>query len=173
MVYGPTNDGNSSIDYDGTFTVEGGTLIAAGSSGMAMGISDISTQPAIMMTFTEKQPAGTVVSLSSEEEQTIASVAPEKDFQTLLVSMAGLEQDAEYTLSFGGTVEEELEDGVILDAGPMVDEKGAVSFTLPDQIMTYINEGGITENSGMMPGGGMGGQAFPGGRGMAGNRDDE
>ena len=173
VVYGPTNDGNSSIDYDGTFTVEGGTLIATGSSGMAMGISDTSTQPAIMMTFTEKQPAGTVVSLATEEEGAITSVAPEKDFQTLLISTAGLEQETDYTLSFGGTVEGEMKDGVALEAGPMVDEKGTVSFTLPTRIMTYINEGGITENSGMMPGMGAGGQAFPGGRGMNGIQGGE
>ena len=173
IVYGPTNGGNGSIDYDGTFTIDGGTLIAAGSSGMAMGVSDTSTQPAIMMTFTETQPAGTVVSLSSEEEQTVASVAPEKDFQTLLISTAGLEQETDYTLSFGGTVEGEMKDGVALEAGPMVDEKGTVSFTLPTRIMTYINEGGITENSGMMPGMGAGGQAFPGGRGMNGIQGGE
>ena len=78
-------------------------------------------------------------------------------------------------LSFGGTVEGEMKDGIALDAGPMKDEKGAVSFTLPTRIMTYINEGGITENSGnggmMMPGRGPGGQGFPGGRSMTESQD--
>ena len=175
VVYGSTNGGDSSIDYDGTFTVEGGTLIAAGSSGMAMGISDTSTQPAIMMTFTDIQSAGTVVSLSSDEKEILASVAPEKDFQALLISTPKLEQEADYTLSFGGTVEAEMKDGIALDAGPMKDEKGTVSFTLPKQIMTYINESGITENGGngglTMPGRGPDGQVFPGGRGMMESQD--
>ena len=34
-VYGPENSGNAAIDYNGEFLVEGGTIVAAGMSGMA------------------------------------------------------------------------------------------------------------------------------------------
>ena len=36
IIEGPVNDGNSALDYNGTFTVSGGTLLALGSSGMAI-----------------------------------------------------------------------------------------------------------------------------------------
>lgn len=178
VVYGPTNAGNGALDYDGTFTVEGGILIAAGSSGMAMGISDTSTQPAVMMNFTDTQAAGTAVNLSLGEEKVLASVAPEKDFQTILISTAELEREADYTLSFGGNVEGKLKDGLYAEASMMKDEKGAISVILPNQIMTYLDTNGITENSGgngMMPGAGPGpgGQGFRGGRSMTENRDGE
>lgn len=178
VVYGPTNAGNGALDYDGTFTVEGGILIAAGSSGMAMGISDTSTQPAVMMNFTDTQAAGTAVNLSLGEEKILASVAPEKDFQTILISTAELEQEADYTLRFGGNVEGKIKDGLYAEPSMMKGEKGAVSFTLPNQIMTYLDTNGITENSGgngMMPGAGPGpgGQGFREGRSMTENRDGE
>ncbi len=177
VVYGPTNGGNGTLDYDGSFTVEGGTLVAAGSSGMAMGISDTSTQSAVMMTFTNTQAAGTIVNLTSEEGTVLASVAPEKEFQTLVISTAELKQEADYTLSFGGTVEGERKNGLALSAGSMTDEEGSVSFTLPAQVMTYINESGITENSGnggmMMPGGQPGGGGFRGERKMTEDQDNQ
>ena len=34
LIHGPTDNGNGAIDYEGTFALDGGTLIAAGSSGM-------------------------------------------------------------------------------------------------------------------------------------------
>lgn len=177
VVYGPTNGGNGTLDYDGSFTLEGGTLVAAGSSGMAMGISDTSTQSAVMMTFTDTQAAGTIVNLSSEEGTVLASVAPEKEFQTLVISTAELKQEADYTLSFGGTVEGERKDGLALSAGSMTGEKGSVTFTLPAQVMTYINESGITENSGqggmMMPGGQPGGGGFRGEKEMTEDQDNQ
>ena len=40
LVNGPTNNGNGSLDYDETFDISGGTLVAAGSAGMAQMPSD-------------------------------------------------------------------------------------------------------------------------------------
>ncbi|MGM9946226.1 MAG: carbohydrate-binding domain-containing protein [Lysinibacillus sp.] len=167
VVYGPTNAGNGALDYDGTFTVEGGTLIAAGSSGMAMGISDTSTQNALMMTFTNVQEAGTTVNVTASNGDVVATVAPEKAFQTIVISTPNLAQEQSYTLNFGGTVKGEEKNGVYSQASSMTEMKGSVEFTLPAQAMTYVNESGITENSGgmMMPGGGGG---FGGPRGNRG-----
>ena len=167
VVYGPTNAGNGTLDYDNTFTVEGGTLIAAGSSGMAMGVSDTSTQNALMMTFTNVQEAGTTVNVTTDNGDVVATVALEKAFQTIMISTPDLVQEQSYTVNFGGTVEGEEKNGVYSEASSVTGMTGSVEFTLPTQAMTYVNESGITENSGgmMMPGGGGG---FGGPRG---NRD--
>jgi len=167
VVYGPTNAGNGTLDYDNTFTVEGGTLIAAGSSGMAMGVSDTSTQNALMMTFTNVQQAGTTVNVTTANGDVLATVAPEKAFQTIMISTPDLAQEQSYTLNFGGTVKGEAKNGVYSQANSMTGMTGSVEFTLPTQVMTYVNESGITENSGgmMMPGGGGG---FGGPRGNRG-----
>ena len=167
VVYGPTNNGNGTLDYDGTFNIEGGTLIAAGSSGMAMGVSDTSTQNTLMMTFTDVQEAGTTVNVTAANGDVLATVAPEKAFQTIVISTPDLKQQQSYTVNFGGTVKGEANNGFYSQAGTMTGVTGSVEFTLPSQVMTYVNESGITENSGgmMMPGGGGG---FGGQRG---NRD--
>ena len=34
IVEGPTSDGNTAVDYDGTFNINGGVLLASGSAGM-------------------------------------------------------------------------------------------------------------------------------------------
>ena len=156
VVYGPTANMNGTLDYDGTFTIEGGTLIAAGSSGMAMGVSDTSTQNALMMTFTNVQEAGTTVNVTAANGDVLATVAPEKAFQTIVISTPDLAQQQSYTLNFGGTVKGEAKNGVYSQASTMTGMIGSVEFTLPAQVMTYVNESGITENSGgmMMPGGG-------------------
>lgn len=165
VVYGPTNNGNGALDYDGEFAIEGGTLIAAGSSGMAMGVSDTSTQATIMMTFTNTQEAGTTVYVENSNGEQVVAVAPEKAFQTIVVSSPQLQASETYSLAFGGTTTGEPVDGVFENV-TIENSTGTVEFTLPDTVMTYVNESGITENGGMMHGGfGGGGGMMPGGRG--------
>lgn len=45
-VSGPTSDGDSALDYDGAATVTGGTIVAAGYSGMAQNFGSDSTRAA-------------------------------------------------------------------------------------------------------------------------------
>lgn len=163
IVYGPTNSGNGALDYDGTFEIDGGTLIAAGSSGMAMGVSDTSSQHTLLMTFTNTLEAGTTVYIESEDGEQVMAVAPEKKYQTIVVSSPDLQKDASYKLSFGGTFTGEAVDG-LYSKTTIENVDGSVEFTLGN-MMTYLNEDGVTEGSnGMgMPGGGRGG--MPGGRG--------
>ena len=47
-VCGPTNSGNDALDYNGTATVTGGTLIACGAVGMEEGFGDNSTQYSVL-----------------------------------------------------------------------------------------------------------------------------
>ena len=47
IVNGPQDNGNGALDYDSTFNINGGLLIAAGSSGMAQNPSTSSTQNSI------------------------------------------------------------------------------------------------------------------------------
>ena len=49
-VSGPTNDGDSALDYDGAAAITGGTIVAAGYSGMAQNFGSSSTQGSILLT---------------------------------------------------------------------------------------------------------------------------
>jgi hypothetical protein len=63
IVNGPTNNANGPIDYDGTFKVSGGTLLAVGSSGMPHAPGSSSSQCSIMLRFSSAKSAGTIVCL--------------------------------------------------------------------------------------------------------------
>ncbi len=93
-VDGPLDDGNAPLDYDGVFALEGGTLYAAGSSGMAQTVSS-SVQGVLSVYFTEKQSAGTHISLKNSSGEAVG-YTPSKQFSYITLSTEGLE--GEYTL---------------------------------------------------------------------------
>lgn len=86
IVYGPTNNGNGALDYDGTFQISGGSLIAVGSAGMAMQPSASSTQNSVLIGFSASQSAGTVVKIVDSNGATIMTITPPKVFQSLAFS---------------------------------------------------------------------------------------
>ncbi|MBM7609101.1 hypothetical protein JOD29_002367 [Lysinibacillus composti] len=172
IVSGPTNNFNGALDYDQSFEQSGGFLIATGSSGMAMPTSDTSSQYAILMTYPEIQKAGTLLHLEDDKGNTIATFAPEKDYQTAVISSPELAKDTSYTLSSGGTASGTETNGLYSD-GSYQNGTSVVQFTIADTI-TWLDETGVTEAQPMGPGG-MGG---PGGKmggpngGAPGNRED-
>ncbi|WP_194287393.1 carbohydrate-binding domain-containing protein [Gracilibacillus oryzae] len=145
LVYGPTNGGNGALDYNESFDIEGGTLIAAGSSGMAEGVSDTSAQATMMMTFSEMQEAGTSVYVKDSNGEEVIAITPEKEFQTIVISSPLLKQGENYSLSSGGTLTGENSNGLYENAAY---EGGTVNvdFTM-ENMMTYVNESGVTEQS--------------------------
>lgn len=102
-VYGPTADGNGALDVNGTFDVSGGTLVATGSAGMMVAPSTDSDQAWIAAALDTTASAGTEVVLSDEDGTEVASYTPEKDYASIVLSSADLEQGATYTVTVGGT----------------------------------------------------------------------
>lgn len=101
-VNGPTSDGNGALDYDGVFEISGGTLLTAGSSGMAQATTTGSTQYTIANT-TGSQAAGTTVKLVSSSGSTIASFTPSKKFAHVVISTPDIKNGETYTLYAGNT----------------------------------------------------------------------
>ena len=163
IVDGPTNGGNGSLDYDKTCDVNGGTLIAAGSSQMAQSISTTSAQKAVDITFTTVQVAGQTVAVLDETGKAVVSFTGTKEFQTVTITSDLFESDKTYTFSYGGTVSGETTNGL----GTNVEYTGGTTvceFTMSD-VVTYLNESGVTTAP---VGGMMGGHGNFGGRGMRG-----
>lgn len=98
VVNGPTNNGNGSLDYDQTFEMNGGMLIAAGSSGMVQTPTDSSTQNSLLISYSQIQQAGTTVKILDGNGNTIVDFTPEKTFQSVLVSSSDLNLDTAYQL---------------------------------------------------------------------------
>ncbi|WP_169081319.1 carbohydrate-binding domain-containing protein [Paenibacillus sp. PL91] len=152
-VNGPTNAGNGSLDYDGTFEMTGGYLIAAGSSGMVQSTSDTSTQQSVLMTFPSTLEAGTMVRLEDSEGNAIATVAPAKTFQSIMISSPDLKQGSTYTIYSGGSSTGTETNG-LYEGGEYTGGTKVVSFEITSAV-TWVNESGVTTaQSGMGMGGG-------------------
>ena len=91
-VYGPTNDGNGSLDYDNNAVITGGTVIMAGSSGMAMNFGSESTQGSILAS-TGNASAGTAVKLTDSSGNVIAEFTPTVSFRTVVISTPDITSD--------------------------------------------------------------------------------
>lgn len=161
LVNGPTGSGNGALDYDSSFEISGGILIAAGSSGMAQAASEQSTQSSILMTYSDIQSAGTAVHLGDDKGNSILTVVPIKDYQSIFISSPKLTKDTAYTLYSGGTSTGEEMDGLYVDGSYKGGTK-IVEFTMTESVI-WLNESGVTTGSSSGPGGMNpgGGQARP------------
>jgi len=115
-VEGPTNDGNGAIDTGYDATISGGTVIAAGSSGMAVNFSSSSEQYSILYNFSQTIEAGKEVQLLDSEGTVIASYTPEKAYSSVVISNSDI-KEATYTIK-AGDVEDTIEvTGISTTAG--------------------------------------------------------
>lgn len=106
-IDGPSDNGNSAIDYGDRSSayVNGGTLVAIGSSGMAEGMSDSSKQKVLMVKLGEQMEAGDVV-MTDSEGNVIVSYTALKSYDCVIISTAEVESGATYTLTTSGTTTE-------------------------------------------------------------------
>lgn len=92
-VYGPTNSGNGALDYEGSYAVSGGTLIALGSSGMAQAPSTLS-QPCLSINADVN--AGSTVEVRSSDGTALLSTVTPKRCQSLIFTCEELTVGEEY-----------------------------------------------------------------------------
>lgn len=111
-VWGPTNDGNGTLDYGGTATISNGTFLAAGSSGMAQGFSDDSSQGSILYALGSSVSAGTEVSLQDSEGNVILTFTPQKTFSSVQFSSAKITKGSSYKITVGDASYDVTMDGI-------------------------------------------------------------
>lgn len=106
-IDGPSDNGNSAIDYGDRSSayVNGGTLVAIGSSGMAEVMSDSSKQKVLMVKLGEQMEAGDV-ELTDNEGNVIVNYTALKSYDCVIISTAEVESGATYTLTISGTTKE-------------------------------------------------------------------
>lgn len=129
IVYGPTSDGDSALDYDGSAIVSGGILAAIGSAGMVESFDEDSTQPIITYYCTETQSADTTITLTDSDGSALFTVTPEKAYASIVLTCPEMKLDATYTLAAGTDNEEITLTDIITTAGTrsvktMSDPKG-------------------------------------------------
>ncbi len=136
-VSGPTDGGNGALDYNTQAEISGGIFIAAGSSQMAMNFTS-ATQGAALVNV-GKQSAGSAVTLTGANGETLLTFSPEKEYESVLLSCPALLQGESYSLTAGSHTSQLTFDDLLVGSGAM---------------------GGMPGGQGGRPGGGM-----PGGPG--------
>jgi len=141
IVNGPTASMNGALDYDGSFRISGGVLIAAGSAGMAAAPSSDSSQYSIAFTYSSMRQAGTKFTLKDADDHVILEAIPAKAYQSIVLSSPDLKSGATYSV--------------------YTDDTKLYDFEIKDAV-TWLNESGVTTS------GGFGGRGGRGGRGGGG-----
>ena len=129
-VSGPMSDGDSALDYDGAATVTGGTVVAAGYSGMAQNFGANSTQGSILLT--SRSASTETIRVTDASGNVLAEFTPAKAYTCVVVSTPALTQGSTCTVTMGGQ---------------------STNVTLESLI---YGSGGMGGGMGGQPGGGMG-----------------
>lgn len=156
VVSGPTDNGNGALDADGGVTISGGTLVALGSSGMAMAPAASSAQATVQFALSQAAVAGTTLTLTDASGNAIASITVTKATQNVVYSAPEIVNGDSYTLLSGGSAGTSI-------VGPLA-EGGSGGTTLVTAVAGQQSEGGMGGGPGGMggaPGGDQGGA--PGG----------
>jgi len=95
-ISGPVSSANGALDYDSSFSISGGVLVAAGSTGMAQTPDSSSSQPSVIVYFTSTQSAGNTYLLTDTSGNIITSIAPDKEFQCIVFSAPQLVSGSTY-----------------------------------------------------------------------------
>lgn len=99
-IFGPTDSGNGAIDYERSYAMSGGTLIALGSIGMAQTPSTLS-QPCL--SINAQAAAGDVIEVRSGND-VILSVETPKDAQSLIFSSDKFKSGTDYDIYISDTL---------------------------------------------------------------------
>lgn len=116
-VSGPTVDNENAMDYDGTAEISGGNVLILGSSGMAQGFSDSSTQASILYNLTSQVAASTKVSLSDASGTVLIEYTPEKAYQSVVVSTPEMSVGSTYILTVGSQSSEIEQTAIVTSIG--------------------------------------------------------
>lgn len=114
-VSGPTDNGNGALDYETSGVINGGTVIAAGSSGMALNFGNDSTQGSMLLNV-GNQSAGTI-QITDQSGTVLASFDAAKSYASVVISCGGLRVGETYTVTAGTYSESVTLDSLIYSDG--------------------------------------------------------
>lgn len=129
IIDGPTNNGNGALDSGISIIMNGGEVIAVGSSGMAETLGSTSSVYNASIYFTSSQKAGTKIEIKNSNDETIIEHTSAKAFNHMSVGTAYFKLGETYTIYLDGTKYQ--------------------SFTVGDIVTTVGN----SNSNNMMPGG--------------------
>lgn len=103
-VLGPTSDGDTALDFDGAFTINGGVLMAFGSSGMLETPTSAQNGCCIVTTLGTVS-ANSAFSLMDSSGNMIMSYTPTKNYASAIVYSSDIKSGSTYTVTAGSTTQ--------------------------------------------------------------------
>lgn len=133
VLVGSTGGGESALDYDGSFSLEGGVLMAACASSMAQAPTNPG-QCTMSIQFGTTLPAGTYVQFAGEDREFVfCLIAPTNH---LVFSTPELESGDVYSISYGGEYSGEST-GSLCTGGTYSGGTFLTELTISDYLTTY------------------------------------
>ena len=102
IVDGPVNDGNGALDAGMGIVMNGGEVIAVGSSGMAETLGQTSAVNNVSIYLSQVYPEGTEISIKDVSDNEILSHLASKSFSHLAVGSESFQLGGTYTLYLNG-----------------------------------------------------------------------
>ena len=89
----------STLDYESSGIITGGTFIGTGASGMAQTFS--SSEQGVIAVSVGNCPAGTAITLTDAEGNTVIGYPPEQSFAVVILSSPDIIKGQTYTITVG------------------------------------------------------------------------
>jgi len=143
IIHGPSEQMNGALDYDAGFEITGGLLVAAGSSGMAQAPDSSSSQNSVLVNLTATQQAGSLFNIRSSAGEDLLTLAPLRDYQSVVLSSPELASGGSYTIYLGGSAADAVTGG--LYSGAYTPGSQYEQFTVTDVVTLVgtIGRGGM------------------------------
>lgn len=106
VVFGPTNSGNGPLDYAGTYTLSGGSLLSMGAVGMAQTINDCQQG---QLAFTLRATADSTIEIQDTDGNVILSCTTPKSMECFVCSTPNIIAGQSYSVFLNGEALGELE----------------------------------------------------------------
>lgn len=111
IVFGPVSGMNGALDYGGTYTISGGTLLATGSAGMAQSVTGSGID---VLAFSYSCTADVLNTITDSEGNSLIGFISPKQFGTVVFASDRVRSGESYDVYSGGSYSEESTDGIYL-----------------------------------------------------------
>ena len=102
-IVGPNQGDTATLDYDTSAVITGGTFIGSGASGMAQTFS--SSEQGVISINMGSQAAGTTITITDTDGNTLATFSPELPFSIIIFSSPSVVSGETYTVTAGAVSE--------------------------------------------------------------------
>jgi hypothetical protein len=138
IVHGPTQQMNGALDYDATFKLTGGLLVAVGSAGMVQAPDASSTQSVLLLNLNGALSVNELIHIQSSDGQEVLTFAPIKAMQSITFSSPLLEYGTTYNVYYGGSTSGVAQDG-LYENGTYTPGTQYTSFTIASVVTAVGN----------------------------------